>query len=53
VLIDEAQMLQTRELMEEFRGLLNLETPEHYFFRSPRSGRLSAPGRASGPAGGG
>lgn len=27
VLIDEAQMLQTRELMEEFRGLLNLEVP--------------------------
>ena len=25
VLIDEAQMLETRELMEEFRGLLNLE----------------------------
>lgn len=28
VLIDEAQMLDTRELMEEFRGLLNLEVPE-------------------------
>ncbi len=28
VLIDEAQMLQTRELMEEFRGLLNLEIPD-------------------------
>lgn len=28
VLVDEAQMLQTRELMEEFRGLLNLEVPE-------------------------
>ncbi|MBI5496339.1 MAG: AAA family ATPase [Deltaproteobacteria bacterium] len=28
VLIDEAQMLQSRELMEEFRGLLNLELPE-------------------------
>ncbi len=27
VLIDETQMLQTRELMEEFRGLLNLEIP--------------------------
>lgn len=27
ILIDEAQMLQTRELMEEFRGLLNLEVP--------------------------
>jgi type II secretory pathway predicted ATPase ExeA len=27
VLIDEAQMLQSRELMEEFRGLLNLEIP--------------------------
>lgn len=28
VLIDEAQMLQSRELMEEFRGLTNLEVPE-------------------------
>jgi general secretion pathway protein A len=28
VLIDEAQMLDSRELMEEFRGLLNLEVPE-------------------------
>lgn len=28
VLIDEAQMLATREIMEEFRGLLNLEIPE-------------------------
>ncbi len=28
VLIDEAQMLQSQELMEEFRGLLNLEVPE-------------------------
>lgn len=28
VLIDEAQMLQTKEIMEEFRGLLNLETHE-------------------------
>lgn len=27
VLIDEAQMLHARELMEEFRGLLNLEIP--------------------------
>ena len=27
VLIDEAQMLYSRELMEEFRGLLNLEIP--------------------------
>jgi len=27
VLIDEAQMLATREIMEEFRGLLNLELP--------------------------
>lgn len=26
VLIDEAQMLQTKELMEEFRGILNIET---------------------------
>ncbi len=29
VLIDEAQMLGTRELMEEFRGMLNLEVPDH------------------------
>jgi type II secretory pathway predicted ATPase ExeA len=29
VLIDEAQMLRSRELMEEFRGLLNLELPAH------------------------
>ncbi|TMA28789.1 MAG: AAA family ATPase [Deltaproteobacteria bacterium] len=28
VLIDEAQMLASRELMEEFRGLLNLEVPD-------------------------
>lgn len=28
VLIDEAQMLESRDLMEEFRGLLNLEVPE-------------------------
>jgi general secretion pathway protein A len=28
VLIDEAQMLASREIMEEFRGLLNLEMPE-------------------------
>jgi general secretion pathway protein A len=28
ILIDEAQMLASRELMEEFRGLLNLEVPE-------------------------
>jgi general secretion pathway protein A len=28
VLVDEAQMLASRELMEEFRGLLNLEVPE-------------------------
>jgi type II secretory pathway predicted ATPase ExeA len=27
VLVDEAQMLATRDLMEEFRGLLNLEVP--------------------------
>jgi general secretion pathway protein A len=27
VLIDEAQMLNNREIMEEFRGLLNLEVP--------------------------
>jgi type II secretory pathway predicted ATPase ExeA len=27
VLIDEAQMLKTKEIMEEFRGLLNLEIP--------------------------
>jgi len=29
VLIDEAQMLQSRDLMEEVRGLLNLELPAH------------------------
>lgn len=29
VLVDEAQMLQTRELMEEFRGLLNLEIDDN------------------------
>ncbi len=29
VLIDEAQMLATKEIMEEFRGLLNLEVPGH------------------------
>ncbi len=28
VLIDEAQMLRTKEMMEEFRGLLNLEAPD-------------------------
>ena len=28
MLIDEAQMLASREIMEEFRGLLNLEVPE-------------------------
>ncbi len=28
VLVDEAQMLTSRELMEELRGLLNLEVPE-------------------------
>jgi type II secretory pathway predicted ATPase ExeA len=28
VLIDEAQMLRSREIMEEFRGLLNMETDE-------------------------
>jgi len=27
VIIDEANMLQTKEIMEEFRGLLNLEVP--------------------------
>lgn len=29
VLIDEAQMLQSKELMEEFRGILNIETNGH------------------------
>ena len=29
VLIDEAQMLQTREVMEEFRGMLNIELDGH------------------------
>jgi type II secretory pathway predicted ATPase ExeA len=28
VMIDEVQMLNSREIMEEFRGLLNMETPE-------------------------
>ena len=28
VLIDEAQMLKSKQIMEEFRGLLNLEVPE-------------------------
>jgi type II secretory pathway predicted ATPase ExeA len=28
VLMDEVQMLQSREIMEEFRGLLNMEGPE-------------------------
>jgi type II secretory pathway predicted ATPase ExeA len=28
VLMDEVQMLQSREIMEEFRGLLNMEVPE-------------------------
>src|SRR3954467_10193698 len=51
VLIDEAQMLETRELMEEFRGLLNLEVPERklisfVFFGLPeieRNLKLDAP----------
>ncbi len=51
VLIDEAQMLETRELMEEFRGLLNLEVPERklisfVFFGLPeieKNLRLDAP----------
>ena len=39
VMIDEVQMLNSREIMEEFRGLLNMEMPErqndqHCFFRS-------------------
>jgi hypothetical protein len=47
VLIDEAQMLETRELMEEFRGLLNLEVPERklisfVFFGCRRSSATSA-----------
>lgn len=45
VLIDEAQMLATRELMEEFRGLLNLEVPERkllsiVFFGLPEIDRI-------------
>jgi type II secretory pathway predicted ATPase ExeA len=28
VLMDEVQMLQSREIMEEFRGLLNMESPD-------------------------
>jgi type II secretory pathway predicted ATPase ExeA len=51
VLIDEAQMLATREIMEEFRGLLNLEVPERkllsfVFFGLPeleQNLRLDAP----------
>jgi type II secretory pathway predicted ATPase ExeA len=51
VLIDEAQMLESRELMEEFRGLLNLEVPERklitfVFFGLPeieRNLKLDAP----------
>jgi general secretion pathway protein A len=51
VLIDEAQMLETREIMEEFRGLLNLEVPERklisfVFFGLPeieRNLKLDAP----------
>ena len=44
VLIDEAQMLETRELMEEFRGLLNLEITERklisfVFFGLPETER--------------
>ncbi len=31
VLVDEAQMLKSREVMEEFRGLLNIETPGKKF----------------------
>lgn len=45
VLIDEAQMLASRELMEEFRGLLNLEVPERkllsiVFFGLPELDRI-------------
>jgi len=28
VMVDEVQMLKSREIMEEFRGLLNMETPD-------------------------
>ena len=57
VLIDEAQMLETRELMEEFRGLLNLEVPERklisfVFFGLPEIERTSEAGSAARPAGG-
>jgi len=31
ILVDEAQMLKSREIMEEFRGLLNIETPGKKF----------------------
>lgn len=31
ILVDEAQMLKSREVMEEFRGLLNIETPGKKF----------------------
>ena len=57
VLIDEAQMLETRELMEEFRGLLNLEVPERklisFVFFGLAGDRAEPPaGPAAGPAGG-
>src|SRR5256885_12040996 len=49
VLIDEAQMLATRELMEEFRGLLNLEVPDAklllpIFVGLPETGQNLRPG---------
>ncbi len=31
ILVDEAQMLKSKEIMEEFRGLLNIETPGKKF----------------------
>jgi len=31
ILVDEAQMLKSKEVMEEFRGLLNIETPGKKF----------------------
>ena len=58
ILIDEAQMLTTRELMEEFRGLLNLETPAQklisfVFFGLPEIEENLAKRSALGPAGSG
>ena len=47
VLMDEVQMLNSREIMEEFRGLLNMESPEgkmvnFVFFGLPELDRVLA-----------